>query len=739
MAPAKARVPIVIVVGLVHLAMALSVSAASSDWTSFTSLGDVRRMRVIDDTLWFATGGGLLGVTDGATPGTVFDNLSSIGTTDVRDIISDASGQKWVAAFGRLVKFNSESSSPYLFLDNDNHPFNLYCVADDGNYLWVGTQLGLVLFSKTVDGGQIQDSYGLFGSLNAFPSVLDIRIQGDSIWIGTSAGMAVADKSSLELLKSPASWHAFSRAEFPVLGSDTAKRVASFENSIYVETQTGVFRLDRSSTDTTMTRIPVGSGYFFTDLVVDHDSLFIYSGEGIAAVKYGIATRLFAPGLPSPPRTGISFMNARWLGLLGNAIYSSVSGAFAVYPFTGMPDNNVTSVVVNRRGDITALYYRNGAAKLSDNGWTSVSFDVGDHSMALIADSSGNDWAGTWGNGLWRIKPDDSLKKFDESNSTLRGISGVPTYSVVRGLATDGRYIFAACYRARNGYPVAIGNLGDIDNPASWDSLGISDGISDTFVVSIDYWNGYLAVATETNGLYRCYIGPDPADRTDDTVRLLTSDNTFLRSNAVRVVKFSPEGELWAGTNFGLSRFDPGLGVNGAFVNVDLPAGIGPDITDIEFDSRSNVWVGANNGAARIDAVTGDITLYSAQNSGLVSDEVHSISYDSFSGAVYFATSAGISRLRSAVGVPTASLKGVLAFPNPFVVRSSNDVVGFNYAGKFSLRIFSMAGELVRETDLNTWDGRNQSGDYVASGVYFFVLTAVDGSVGRGKVLLVRQ
>jgi ligand-binding sensor domain-containing protein len=740
MAPTKAVLPVIIVTGLaLVLAVALAAPATSADWTSYTSQNDVRRMRVINDTLWCATSGGLLGITDTATPGIALDNLSGIGSTALYDIIADPSGRKWIAAFGRLVRIETADTLPYVFLDNNNHRFNLYCLADDGDHLWVGTQLGLVLFSKSTDGGQIQDSYGLFGNLNAYPSVLDIMIQGDSIWIGTSAGLGVADKSNLELLKSPASWRVFSRIQYPLLGSDTAKRVVSFENTRYFETQTGVFRLDLSTTDTTITRLPVGPGYYFTDLRVEDDSLFIYSGEGIAVVKNGIAARLPASGLSSPPRTGIKFKNNRWLGLLSKGIYYGSSGVYAAYPYTGMPDNNVTGVTVSRSGVMTALFYSKGAARIDGGDWVPIPFNIGDHTMQLISDSAGNDWAATWGKGLWRIAPDDSLKDFEEGNSTVRGIVGAPYYSVVTGVATDGRYLFGACYRARNGYPVAVGRLDDIDNPASWDSLGIRDGILDTFVVSIDYRNGYLAVATEANGLYRCYIGPDPSDRSDDTVRQLTLENSFLRSNTVRVVRFSPEGELWVGTNFGLSRFDPGLGKYGSFVNVDLPAGIGPDITDIEFDARSNVWVAANNGAARIDAVTGDITLYTTQNSGLVSDEVHSVTYDSYSGEVYFSTSAGISRYRSTFGRPSTSINDVVAFPNPFVIRSSSDVVGFNYAGRFSLRIFSLAGELIRETSLNTWDGRNQSGDYVTSGVYFFVLTSEDGSVGRGKILVVRQ
>ncbi|HVP06347.1 MAG TPA: two-component regulator propeller domain-containing protein, partial [Candidatus Acidoferrum sp.] len=649
-----------------------------------------------------------------------------------------ADSQKWVAGFGRLVKFDGSASTPFLFLDNDSKPFRLYRLVDDGDNLWVGTQLGLVLFSKIHDGGQIQDSYGLFGNLNPFPSVLDIYLSGDSIWLATSAGLAVAEKSNLDLLKSPANWTVFGRASYPVLTNDTVRRVISFNSQLYIGTPEGLFALNRSAGDTSFTRIPFDSGTSITDVEIENDSLFVYAGSGTYVSTGGAFSSLTISGLPSSPNTGILYGSSRWFGLSGGGIYYATGATYSAYPYSGMPDNFVTDVTVNRDGLITALYFRKAAAQLIDSVWVPRTYSVGDHNLVAISDSSGNAFAGTWGNALWRISPQGVLTKFDESNSTIRGVPGAGYYAVVRGLATDGQYLFAGVYRARTGCPIAIGYLPNLDQASAWDSLGVPDGITDTFIVSIDYHGGYLAAATEANGLYYCYVG-DPFNKSDDTIRYLNADNSFLRSDAVRSVRFSPTGELWAGTNFGLSRFDPGLGANGRFVDVDLPAGIGPDISDLAFDPRGNLWVGTHSGLARRDAVTGQFTEYTPLNSGLVSSDINAVTFDSYTGDLYVSTSSGLSRLRSTIGHPTASVADAIAFPNPFIIGTSDAILGFNFSGAFTYRIFSLAGELVRESDLNTWDGRNQAGILVASGVYIFVLTDGSGNIGRGKILVIRK
>ncbi|MBN1212598.1 MAG: hypothetical protein JXA92_08470, partial [candidate division Zixibacteria bacterium] len=303
--------------------LTLLVGAESSaiDWVTYTSFKEVRRIQLINDTVYLATSGGLLALADFNLPGTEYTNVNGLGTTDITDVTVDDDGQKWVSGAGRLVKFNGTNSVQFLFLNTEGETFKLHCLEDDGNFLWIGTELGLVLFSKLIDGGQIQDSYGLFGDLNPQPDVFDIYLDGDTIWIATSSGLAVSDKSIPSYLKSPANWTVFSVINYPELGTETIRNIISFENELYIGTAKGLFRLDRSPSDTAFVPMSFGRYGDITDLIIENDTLFIYADSGLALMKDGLITPVTLTGLTSPPVTGLRAGAYHWVGAGNNGVF----------------------------------------------------------------------------------------------------------------------------------------------------------------------------------------------------------------------------------------------------------------------------------------------------------------------------------------------------------------------------------------------------------------------------------
>ncbi len=75
--------------------------------------------------------------------------------------------------------------------------------------------------------------------------------------------------------------------------------------------------------------------------------------------------------------------------------------------------------------------------------------------------------------------------------------------------------------------------------------------------------------------------------------------------------------------------------------------------------------------------------------------------------------------------IPSASVKEVKVSPNPLRPALGHTAMVFsNLPGFAVLRIYSLSGSLIREIHagaggIASWDGRNKSGVYVASGVYF--------------------
>ena len=724
-----------------------STAAVDLEWINFTSLKEVRRVATINDTLFMATSGGILAVTDPVLPGRHYTNLDGLGTNDITDIIRAADGQKWATGFGRLIQFDGSNSTQFSFFDGDGNLFRLNRVMDDGDNLWIGSDLGLVLFSTTNDGGQIQDSYQLFGDLNPSPIVNDILLKADSIWLATSSGLAVAVRTVPSLLKAPSNWAVFGLNKYPILATDTIQNVVAFEESIYVGTSRAVFRLeiDTATSDTSFVEIPFGNNVSHTRLRVENDTLLIYfndnNGGGIGSLVGNELTMRFISGLPSAPVTGGSTVGRRWVGVrTGGVYYEEGDGTWAEYPYTGLPGNDITDISVTRDGQVTAAFRTLAVARLEDSAWIPYEFPVIQGTSVLMTDSLNRRWMGTIGNGLW-LDDGDELVNFDETNTPMIGnIDNLPSsasFVIITGLATDGDYIYAACYRALNRFPIVFGYLNNITNPLGWDSIGVDNGIGDNRVVSLDLYGGNLAVGTESDGVYVCNVGDNPLNRDIECIHYTRENLSFLISNSVRTVRFSPGGILWVGTNFGLSRFDPGID---RFVDVNLPASITSDVSAMEFDTRGNLWVGTREGLVRVDATTGEFKVFNTLNSALVSNGINSITFDPFTGDCYIATTGGFSMVPSMTGRPAFEIDEVIAFPNPFVISGDGDLLNFNFAHPGTVKIFNVAGEPVKEMPVNArWDGRNEQGSEVASGVYIFVITDDDGEAGRGKFLLIRQ
>lgn len=713
-------------------------SAAAFDWVSLTSFRDARRMRFIDDTLYAATSGGLIAIGDPNEPGETWTNLDGLGTVDLYDIIVDGSGQKWIAGLGRLIKFDGLSSIRYPFKENDQE-IRLTSLADDGNNLWVGTEDRLVLFDKTANGGQIQDSYIRFGDLNPSPEINDILLDGDSIRLATSVGLAAADRNDPALLKSPSAWRTWSSSSHPSLATNNIKRVVSYQNSIYLATDYGLFRIvyDSVSQTDSFFSLPGFDTLSLSDLKVENDSLFYYHQFGFGVIEADVGVALALTGGVPIPSTGVGNGDYRWLGSSnGDGIFHDAFGAFEEFPYTGLPGVNISDVAIDEEHRLTVGFTEKGSWRETDSGWTKFSMQRR-WSTDVAIDSRGFPWMGAEGSGLW-LDVGDSVINYDELNSPLWGNNDGPSLSwvYIRGLVTTNELIFAGSYRAASGYPVSFGRIRDLDQRSDWDSIGIDDGLNNDRPVTIDFQNGKLAVGTEAVGVFECTLGSDPFNRPSNSCVQLTEQNSRLVSNNVRLVEYAPDGVLWVATAFGLSRWDE---VDEKFMDVPLPPQFPTDVVAMEFDSRGNLWVGGRGGAARRDVTTGQFEVFTTVD-GLVANEVQSITYDNFTADIYIGTKAGISLIPSQIGQPVAEVNQVVAFPNPFVIKSDQDLLSFNFSGEGEVNLFSMAGELVRTMSTNAqWDGRNENGELVASGVYLFVIEDNSGNVGKGKILLVRE
>ncbi|MEW5924059.1 MAG: two-component regulator propeller domain-containing protein [Candidatus Zixiibacteriota bacterium] len=720
---------------LVGLNLALITVAAGQEWLSYSSTSTVRYMAYFDDSLQVVTSGGWLRV-DRATGGMrKITNDDGLGTNDLNYILKDTSDAVWLAGYGRLIRVKNDITTPFLLFDTDNNLMTLYCAADDNNQLWIGTSGGLALFSKNIDGGQFEDFYYRFDDLDPEPTVSDIFTRNDSIWLATSEGLAFADKSNPDLLKSYASWKAIKPSLLTSSALDSVSSLAFFNQNLYLGTPSGLYRLDINDTDTSLIGIALLDGKRIRHIMPQNDSLFVYTSSGVFVYDRSTWATVSITGIADNNlSSGLIIDGFYWVGSLSSGLYYKTGTLFEKFADGGLPANNVSALIADLQGNVIGGFGKHGLSVFSDEQWNVLDFNRSrDGVMDLLLDDSGNIWVATWGDGVSSIRANTTIT-FKEDNSTLRGVSEAPAYIAVSCLARASHYIFMLNYNGRDGNAVRVVDMNDI---TKWGTIGFDDGITDPLSISLAAYEDVIVIGTQDKGLFYYYFGPDPFNKTDDSVTILRESNSWLSSDEIRTIEYDYDGTLWVGTKFGLSQYDVGID---RFVNVVLPAGFGPDVTHLEFDRRGNIWIGSTNGLARFGAGTGNIDLYTSLNSGLLDDYITALAVNPETNDLWVGTPFGISRLESTIGPPTDNISDVIAFPNPFIIRDGGEFLSFNYDGNAVVRIYTVSGELVRETDINLpWDGKNQQGEAVAPGVYLFLLTAEDGSVGRGKILLVRQ
>jgi ligand-binding sensor domain-containing protein len=241
-------------------------------------------------------------------------------------------------------------------------------------------------------------------------------------------------------------------------------------------------------------------------------------------------------------------------------------------------------------------------------------------------------------------------------------------------------------------------------------------------------------------GLYALDTRGTPEIKGDDDLEVFRVEDTGLPSDVITALLEDKSGQIWVGTPGGLARFSPEFF---PFITpldyTDLGAA-STSVLALASDLRNNIWVGTEHGLARIPS--GSLTADSVWFAGatpLPDNRVYGLAADVETNALWIGTDNGLARFTLGAGSAAEQPAEPAVYPNPFYIRSDMDSVTIAVPFGAHVDIFSIAGDRVRSLNAtNRWDGRNESGEPVASGLYVFRVTYPDGSTGRGRIGVVR-
>ena len=239
-------------------------------------------------------------------------------------------------------------------------------------------------------------------------------------------------------------------------------------------------------------------------------------------------------------------------------------------------------------------------------------------------------------------------------------------------------------------------------------------------------------------------------------------DGTVVNINGdggVRCVAEDLEGNMWIGTSSGplmLEKSQIGK-TDYYFTQVKVPRNDGTnyadylltniDISCMAIDGAGRKWFGTkSNGAYLIssDNMT-QIHHFTIEDSKLLSNNIESITINQTTGEVFFGTENGLCSYISEATKPNDEMNedNVWAYPNPVTPDYSGLITVTGLSLDADVKIVASNGALIAQGRSNggsfTWDGNDQKGRRVASGIYMVVTATSTGQKGTVcKIAIVR-
>lgn len=153
----------------------------------------------------------------------------------------------------------------------------------------------------------------------------------------------------------------------------------------------------------------------------------------------------------------------------------------------------------------------------------------------------------------------------------------------------------------------------------------------------------------------------------------------------------------------------------------------------IYFDPKGNVWVSSSSSGFFILDNNNEYWPskdgINISNSNLLSNNIADIKFNSKEGLAYIATDLGVSKFKIPFIDDIKKTNSVTIFPSPFKIPSNKPMVIDGISQNSTIQIMTLNGSKIKtigKQEINgyqaTWNGMNDAGAYVGSGVYLVLI-----------------
>lgn len=740
-------------------------SQSDRDWKTFTSFYTVNDAVIDQSTLWVATDGGVAEVNLNSYAMNYYTNTEGLAKNQIIAIRKDHNRQVIVAA-GKDGSLNFYPlSSPQWSYENALTGSLINSIAITGDSLLIALQDGMAIYRLNVR--SVAGKVDRLGTLPVGTPVLVVAADSKYLWCLTANALARADRYQSNF-QSPSAWTVFSNSSG--LNATTLLSMAVSEGRLYVSTQgQKIFRYNDSAGlfEEVTLNLPVsnywvtsannrlyawnaGSVYRFqattwndlnpvlTDSAGNPFTILRFAGEynqiPILVNQYGAICLIHSIPkilLPNSPRA--NYFSGMKFDSQGNLWFSSLS----VYGFDGPGFYKFDTR--NNRWDNFHSSNLNG---LPTNNFQNIAID-----------DSGQIWLGSWAHGLAVFNP---VTRMVRAYNSTNGLSPLETFcsttitminNVFKGPQSN---IFISvnkpCDNTR-----ALCILNTTSGNFTYYAPAKLLNMKNPFRVMLDsygqYWITTYPVDQTTTGNGVLIIRPSNNNILDvngATVLSISKTNGLVSNNTTAIAE-DKDNVIWIGTSEGLHSYSGAVSPKYEYPNGPK----GEYIRDIHVDRFNNKWFATAQGVSLLTS-NGNWIHYTEENSRLVDNNILCITSDPDGRYVYFGSyDRGLSRLKNPLAATSGGEK-IIAYPTPFIIGEHDRLSFLSVPDKSIIAILTINGEIVRKIEVNTlsatvdWDGKNQKGEYVASGVYLYHVYPDQSAIIRfktktGKIVVIRK
>jgi len=716
----------------------------SETWKSFTAMNDVRGIVRLNNFLWVGTSGGIYSLNENDSTVIKYTNADGLSSNDVTAIGKDKNGLIWVGSSSGTIDVFSPITKLWFTIRDIALSQKTQKVINKfynvGDTMYIATGFGISLYS--ISRKEFLDTFNSFGSFGE-TVVYDVTQFNQRLLLATEKGIAYS-KINATNLSAPESWET---------RQDKSTSLSIFNSTLYAATINGVFSFTNNQWN-----VVTGLTQLTLKLVASDDAMFLLQQNEVKQInRNGIISTYGTTYFFAITDAILASQNNLLIGFQGRGIASFKNQSWLTYSPNGPVSNNFSSVVIDHDGEIWATsgrnsgfgFYRfNGTSWYNYSTYTDPILKYNDF-FAITVSPTNEKLVSSWGAGIALVSKEGKvLRMFDNKNPGLVGVENA-NYVVSGSVAFDKENnLWVSLYRSSS-----LDILWKMKPDSQWTSYKApqSNNYVNVLGLFVDangtkWFTNTLPGFTPSPAFVYFNENKNIAGTSDNWGSLLESDG--LTSLQITSIAGGKDGDIWVGTTSGISIINNPLTPSKNISKLFLGALRDQMIQCIIVDGVNNKWVGTPQG---IYCVTPDgSTLLehyntTTTNGKLVGNNILSLAVDNKNGIIYAGTDKGLSSFTIPFVTPKEKMETISISPQPFLIPSTTNITISGLSENCLIKILTSTGVLITQFDAQGggrgfWDGKDNKGNYVSSGIYFAIAYSQQGGeIGIAKIAIVRQ